>query len=101
MTLATPSNTPVPGSTGQAITVNVRYFASIREAMGMGGEVVTTQAAHLGALRDELIARGEPYAGPLARGKAVRMALDQTLAHEATPLVAGCEVAFFPPVTGG
>ncbi len=40
MTLATPSNTPVPGSTGQAITVNVRYFASIREAMGMGGEVV-------------------------------------------------------------
>jgi molybdopterin synthase sulfur carrier subunit len=40
----------------------VRYFASIREAMGTGSERVDTQAATLGALRDELIARGGAHA---------------------------------------
>ena len=55
---------------------------------------------HLGALRDELIAR-PAWADCLARGRAVRMALDQTMAQEATPLADGAEAAFFPPVTGG
>jgi molybdopterin synthase sulfur carrier subunit len=31
----------------------------------------------------------------------VRMALDQVMSPESTLLTAGCEVAFFPPVTGG
>jgi len=52
-------------------------------------------------LRDELIARGGVYATALARGKAVRMALDQAMSDEAAALREGCEVAFFPPVTGG
>jgi molybdopterin synthase sulfur carrier subunit len=60
-----------------------------------------TRAETLAALRDELIARGEPYASALARGKAVRMALDQAMSDEAAALREGCEVAFFPPVTGG
>lgn len=81
--------------------VAVRYFASIREAIGQGGETVETAAATLGALRDELIARGEPHASALARGKAVRMAADQVMSDEAVPLREGAEVAFFPPVTGG
>ena len=38
----------------------------------------------------------------LARGKAVRLSLDQTMvADESAPLADGAEVAFFPPVTGG
>ena len=81
-------------------TLRIRYFASIREALGPG-ETVSTGAATLGALRDELIARGQPWADCLARGRAVRMALDQTMAQEATPLADGAEAAFFPPVTGG
>jgi len=81
--------------------VRVRYFASIREAVGCGVEDLDTAAATPGALRDELIARGDAYAGCLARGKAVRMALDQVMSDEARPLREGCEVAFFPPVTGG
>jgi molybdopterin synthase sulfur carrier subunit len=52
-------------------------------------------------LRDELIARGGAYATALARGKAVRMALDQLMSDEAAALGDDCEVAFFPPVTGG
>ncbi|RYY59476.1 MAG: molybdopterin synthase sulfur carrier subunit, partial [Comamonadaceae bacterium] len=41
------------------------------------------------------------YAQALAAGRAVRMALDQVMAADATPLREGAEVAFFPPVTGG
>ena len=48
--------------------VTVRYFASIREAIGTGHEAVDTAAATLGALRDELIARGGAHASSLARG---------------------------------
>ena len=79
----------------------MRYFASIREALGQGEEAVDTPAATLGALRQELLARGGAYAEVLAPGRAVRMALNQTLSDEAAPLPAGAEVAFFPPVTGG
>ena len=81
--------------------VTVKYFASIREAIGVGSESVITSTSTLTALRDELIARGGPHAHALARGKTLRMALNQTMADEATVLVEGAEVAFFPPVTGG
>ena len=81
--------------------VNVKYFASIRESIGTGSEPLDTTAATLGALRDELIARGGGHAESLARGRAVRVALNQVMSDEATPLTEGGEVAFFPPVTGG
>ncbi len=81
--------------------VQVKYFASIREALGSGGETVETKASDVAGLRAELIARGGVYAESLAHGKAVRVALNQTLAVETAPMVEGAEVAFFPPVTGG
>jgi molybdopterin synthase sulfur carrier subunit len=81
--------------------LKLRYFASIREALGRSSEELETSAATLRAVRDELIARGGPYAAALARGKAVRLALDQVMADESAQLREGCEVAFFPPVTGG
>ncbi|MBK7049710.1 MAG: molybdopterin converting factor subunit 1 [Rhodoferax sp.] len=81
--------------------VTVRYFASIREAIGAASESVTTQAATLGALRDELIARGGNHALSLARGRTVRLALNQVMSEESAALLEGAEVAFFPPVTGG
>jgi molybdopterin synthase sulfur carrier subunit len=83
------------------MNIRVRYFASVREAVGQGSESLQTRSETLGALRDELIARGEPYASALARGKAVRMAVDQVMGDDAAVLHEGCEVAFFPPVTGG
>jgi molybdopterin synthase sulfur carrier subunit len=81
--------------------ITVRYFASIREALGTGSETVQTQAATLGALRDELLARGGTHAEALARHRAVRTALNQVMANETSALSDGAEVAFFPPVTGG
>ena len=81
--------------------VQIRYFASIREAIGRSGEEWETAAATLAQLRVELLARGSAYAEALAHGRAVRVALNQVMTDEAAALVDGAEVAFFPPVTGG
>lgn len=84
-----------------AMTVQVRFFAAIRETVGISALAVQTHACTVGALRDELIARGGPWTEALARGKAVRASVNQTMADESTPITSGVEVAFFPPVTGG
>jgi molybdopterin synthase sulfur carrier subunit len=81
--------------------VTVKYFASIREDMGVSSEVMDTSAANLMELRDHLLSRSAAHAQSLARGKAVRMALNQVMCDESALLADGCEVAFFPPVTGG
>lgn len=81
--------------------VQVKYFASIREAIGVPFEQLETTAATLGELRTELFSKSEAHAQSLARGRALRMALNQVMAEETTALVDGAEVAFFPPVTGG
>jgi sulfur-carrier protein len=83
------------------VRITVRYFASVREAIGVGSEVVETGAGSLSALREELIARGGGHAEALAGGRPVRMALDQVMSEGSAGLRDGCEVAFFPPVTGG
>jgi molybdopterin synthase sulfur carrier subunit len=81
--------------------VQIKYFASIREAIGRGSEEWETGAATLTQLRAELLARGGAYAEALAPGRALRMALNQVMADETAALAEGSEVAFFPPVTGG
>ncbi|MEI8029372.1 MAG: molybdopterin converting factor subunit 1 [Comamonadaceae bacterium] len=81
--------------------VTVKYFASIRETIGVSSESVQTTASTLAALRDQLIASGGGYADSLARGRPVRMALNQLMSDESAALSEGVEVAFFPPVTGG
>ena len=83
------------------VTVRIKYFASIREALGLGHEELSTTAPTLDALRAELIARGGAYAEALAPVRAVRMALNQALSDGTAALPPGAEVAFFPPVTGG
>jgi sulfur-carrier protein len=81
--------------------ISIKYFASVREALGLSGEEVQTLAATVGQLRDELMARNALFAQTLGRDRAVRVALDHTMAQEDEVLSHECEVAFFPPVTGG
>ncbi len=81
--------------------ITVRYFAAIREALGQGSELRETAAANLAGLRDELLAASPAHAASLARASSVRMALNQVMSEESAVLTDGCEVAFFPPVTGG
>ena len=82
-------------------TVQVRYFASLREALGADESLTLAGAPTVGAVRDALLARTPRHADLLARGRAVRAALNQTLCDESTAVADGAEVAFFPPVTGG
>ena len=85
----------------ETFSVTVRYFASLREALGASETVELPAGQTLGQLRDALIQRGGRHAEVLARGRALRCALNQVMADEASPVPAGAEVAFFPPVTGG
>jgi sulfur-carrier protein len=82
-------------------TIHVKYFASVREQLGLAQETIQTAAITVQALRAELIARGGPYAEALAHGRAVRVAVNQVMALDDTSLPDQAEVAFFPPVTGG
>ena len=83
------------------MTITVRYFAALREALGPSETLAWQPDLSLGTLRDQLLARGEPHASALARGRALRCALNQQLAAESALIPDGAEVAFFPPVTGG
>lgn len=80
--------------------VNIKYFASVREAIGMAGEARQTSSVSLADLRDELITSSPAYEC-LGRSRVVRMALNHVMSDESSELTPGCEVAFFPPVTGG
>lgn len=85
------------------MSVKILYFASLREALGCTEErleQLPEGVNTVGALRDWLCARGGDWAA-LAPGKAVRAAVNQTLAHAPASIADGDEIAFFPPVTGG
>ncbi len=81
--------------------IQLRYFASLREALGAAEHLDMPAGSTVATLRDALLARGGCHAQLLARGRAVRCALNQTLCDESAALSDGAEVAFFPPVTGG
>ncbi len=83
--------------------IHLKFFASLREAVGTGSESLSLPAdvTTAGQARDFLRARGGVWADALADGKALRIALNQQMTDAAAPLTDGCELAFFPPVTGG
>ncbi len=53
-------------------SITVRYFASLREALGGSESVAIAAGCTLGQLRDALIARGGAHAEALREGRAVR-----------------------------
>ena len=81
--------------------IQVRYFASLREALGASESLELPEGSTIAVAREALIARGGAHAAALARGKAIRSALNQSLCEESAALSDGAELAFFPPVTGG
>ncbi|RWR11404.1 molybdopterin converting factor subunit 1 [Paenirhodobacter populi] len=79
----------------------VVYFAWVRERIGLPRESITTSAATVTDLVEELRAREPRYAAAFADLSALRVALDQELSDFSAPLAGVREVAFFPPMTGG
>ena len=82
--------------------IKVLFFAGLREALGVGSEslALPVGVGTVGALRDNLAARGEPWSA-LTTTKNLRAAVNQQMVGPDAPVKAGDEVAFFPPVTGG
>ena len=81
--------------------VTLKFFASLREALGAGGPLEVPPGATIADVRHLLQARDAAHADALAEGRALRCALNQVLSPETTQVTDGAELAFFPPVTGG
>ena len=84
-------------------TLTLVYLARLRESFGSASERVELppDVNTAGALRAWLAGRGGAWASELAPGRAVKIAVNHELADPETPVQAGDEAAFFPPVTGG
>ena len=82
------------------MSVQVRYFASLKEALGIGNETLELPAGvnTVGGLRDWLASNGRDK---LASARNLRCAVNQDMAGPDAAVRDGDEIAFFPPVTGG
>lgn len=83
--------------------IKVLYFAKLREDLGKASEELALpgDVTTVAALRTHLMMRGATWQSVLGQEKGLRVAVNQEVADPATPVGAGDEVAFFPPVTGG
>lgn len=78
-------------------TVTLLYFASLRERAGIASETISTTAADLAGLYDEVQAR-HVFTWPREH---LRVAVDGEFASWGDAVRAGSEIAFIPPVSGG
>lgn len=83
------------------MTLDVLYFAWVRERIGLPRERVATQATTVAGLVAELRAREDRYDLAFSDLSSLRVAVDQELTSFDAPLAGVREVAFFPPMTGG
>ncbi len=105
-TIARPTDAPFRDDAAAApaasITVNVVYLARLRDAFGRGAEALAVPApARARDVLAALRARGGAFADELAPGRAVRVAVNHSMARDDAGLHDGDEVALLPPVTGG
>lgn len=85
------------------MNIQLKFFAGVREALGVADEQVDVPdgVATVGDVRAWLRVRGVALAETLAEGRVLRMACNHEMTDPDTRITEGCEVAFFPPVTGG
>ena len=84
-------------------TIDLLYFAWVRESIGIGHERATLPAeiADVAGLIDWLAARGGGYAEALGDKTRLRAAVDQVFVPLDASIAHAREIALFPPVTGG
>lgn len=81
----------------------IRYFAWVRERVGLAEEIVDVPVGvvTVAQLASWLKSRGAGYEAAFAEAGAIRAAINMTHVEPSAKLEPGAEVAFFPPVTGG
>jgi molybdopterin synthase sulfur carrier subunit len=77
--------------------VTLLYFASLRDAAGLGAETLDSTAADLAALYEDA-RRRHRFALPRER---MRVAVDGAFVDWRLAPYDGAEIAFIPPVSGG
>ncbi|MFC1673321.1 molybdopterin converting factor subunit 1 [Pseudomonadota bacterium] len=84
-------------------TVNILYFAWLKEKTGLGEEQVALpdSVTDVAGLVAHLKTRGDGFAQAFADEAIVRVAVNHEHVGTDQALSDGDEVAFFPPVTGG
>lgn len=82
--------------------IEVKYFALLREALGVGSEVLELEdeVATVQTIRDHLCRENE-HKDAFERVKRIRAAVNGEMAPMSAAVADGDTVAFFPPVTGG
>jgi molybdopterin synthase sulfur carrier subunit len=83
--------------------MKVKYFAWVRERIGLAEEQVEPPAGvrTVGELIAWLSERGESYAYAFEKPKVIRAAIDHTHVKPDAAIAGAREIAFFPPMTGG
>ncbi|WP_417622256.1 MoaD/ThiS family protein [Parasphingorhabdus sp.] len=84
-------------------SLNILYFAWVRERLGVDGELVILDEG-INTIADVLAmlsARGAAYTEVLSDVAKLRFALDQDYGTTTSTVGLARELAIFPPVTGG
>lgn len=83
--------------------MNIRYFAWVRERVGLEEETIDLPASvnTVADLITHLKSLDDNHAAAFEEEDAIRVALDQMHVETDAPLDGAREVAFFPPMTGG
>jgi molybdopterin synthase sulfur carrier subunit len=83
--------------------VKVRYFAWVRERVGLADEDIDPPPgiATVGEFVAWLAKRGDGYAYAFENPKVVRAAIDKRHVRADAHIAGAGEIAFFPPMTGG
>ena len=84
-------------------SVNILYFAALREQLGREGQQVTlpSNSVPVAALVQELRLHDAKLDEVFAATPRIRVAINQKLGGVDTCVQPGDELAFFPPMTGG
>ena len=88
-------------SRATAAVVTVRFFGSLREAVGSAAMDLDIDEACIAGVRARLASRLGAEKTQALSGRGVRVCVNQTIVRDDVRLRAGDEVAFLPPVTGG
>lgn len=81
--------------------IKVLFFAQLRQELGCGFQEVANDNIYCVAELRQFLINKHPHWDKFLRNEKLLVAVNQTLVNAGQTIVAGDEVAFFPPVTGG